>query len=47
VDITLLERDGLFSKFRGNAPVSAAEIERCEEESGLRLPKDYAVFLQQ
>lgn len=42
----LSQRDDLFSKFRGNAPASVIEIARFEEESGLRLPKDYAAFLQ-
>jgi SMI1 / KNR4 family (SUKH-1) len=46
VDMTFLEKDDLFSKFRGNPPATAAEIERFEEEVGLKLPKDYAAFLQ-
>ena len=41
-----MERDDLFSKFRGNPPAIAVEIERFEDEVGLKLPKDYAAFLR-
>jgi hypothetical protein len=44
--MTSLDRAYLFSNFGGNAPASAAEIERFEKEVGFRLPKDYAAFLE-
>jgi hypothetical protein len=44
--MTPMERDDLFSKFRGNTPASAAEIQRLEEEGDFELPRDYAAFMQ-
>jgi hypothetical protein len=46
MDMTVLERDDLFSKFCGNPPASTADIERFEEESRFKLPRDYAEFMQ-
>ncbi|MGR4866917.1 SMI1/KNR4 family protein [Caulobacter sp. LARHSG274] len=44
--MTSFDRDHLLSKFHGNAPVSATEIERFEEVTGFELPKGYARFLE-
>jgi hypothetical protein len=44
--MTSFDRDHLLSRFHGNAPVGAAEIEQFERESGFKLPIDYIAFLQ-
>src|SRR5438876_10095853 len=44
--MTPLDGNDLFSKFRGRAPVRAAEIERFRAETGVDLPRDYVEFLQ-
>ena len=45
--MTSLDGSDLFSKFRGRAPVGAAEIERFRAETGVDLPTDYVEFLRQ
>lgn len=45
--MTLMKKDELFLKFRGNPPSTAAEINQVEKEIGFKIPKDYAKFLQQ
>jgi hypothetical protein len=44
--MTSLDRNDLFTKFRGRAPVRAAEIERFRAETGVDLPRDYVEFLR-
>src|SRR3954453_16270656 len=44
--MTLSDRNDLFSKLRGRAPVGAAEIERFRQEVGFDLPRDYVEFLR-
>ena len=41
-----LEDEDIFSNFRGNPPAGAVNIEEFEEDSGVRLPKDYINFLR-
>jgi hypothetical protein len=41
-----VDKDQILSKFRGNAPASAAEIEQVEADVGFRLPADYGSFLR-
>jgi hypothetical protein len=41
------EKERLFAKFNGNPPSGAPAIRQFEIESGVRLPDDYAQFLQQ
>jgi hypothetical protein len=46
VDVMAVDRDRITSNFRGNAPVTLAEVQNFETSAGLRLPADYADFLQ-
>ncbi len=41
------DRERLLAKFNGNPPVDAASIRQFESEAGVRLPEDYAQFLQE
>ena len=45
--MTLADKERLLAKFHGNPPVDALSIRQFESEAGLRLPEDYAQFLQQ
>lgn len=42
-----VDKDKIFSKFRGNVPANTAEIEQFEAGIGFSLPVDYGRFLQQ
>ena len=37
----------LLKRFKGNPPATAAAVGRFKTESGLQLPEDYLLFLQQ
>src|ERR1044072_7362040 len=45
--MTPWHRNRLLARFNGNPPSDTGAIRHFESESGLRLPDDYARFLQQ
>ncbi len=45
--MTQPEKEKLLARFNGNPPTNEASIRQLESEAGLRLPEDYANFLQQ
>jgi hypothetical protein len=45
--MTPSEKEQLLAKFNGNPPAGVAVIRQAEAESRVRLPDDYAEFLQQ
>ena len=45
--MTPADKERLLAKVSGNAPVNASSLRKVESEIGLRLPQDYAEFLQQ
>lgn len=45
--MTSSDRERLLAKFSGNPPANAAAIRQLETDAGLRLPEDYATFLQE
>jgi hypothetical protein len=45
--MTAVDKDRLLGKFNSNPPADVASIRQLETETGLRLPEDYALFLQQ
>lgn len=45
--ISPTDKKRLLAKFNANPPVEASSIRQFEGETGLRLPEDYAQFLQQ
>ncbi len=40
------DKERLLAKFNGNPPADASSIRKVETDAGLRLPEDYAKFLQ-
>ncbi len=45
--MTPADRERLLGKFNGNLPADASSIRQVETDMRLRLPDDYAQFLQQ
>jgi hypothetical protein len=41
------DKERLLAKFNGNLPTDISSIRQFETDAGLRLPEDYAQFLQQ
>jgi len=44
--MTPVDKERLLAKFNGNPPAGASSIQQLETGAGIRLPQDYAVFLQ-
>lgn len=45
--MTSADKERLLAKFNGNPPADASSIRLLETNTGLRLPEDYAKFLQE
>jgi hypothetical protein len=45
--MTPADKERLLAKFNCNPPADASSLRKLEREAGLRLPEDYAQFLQQ
>jgi hypothetical protein len=45
--MTPQDKERLLAKFNGNPPVNTVVIQRFQIAAGIRLPEDYAQFLQQ
>ncbi len=45
--ITPMDKEKLLARFNGNPPANASSIRQVETDARLRLPEDYAQFLQQ
>ena len=45
--MTSADKERLLAKFNGNPPADVPSIRKFESDAGLRLPADYAQFLQQ
>jgi len=45
--MNLADKERLLAEFNGNPPTDALYLQKLESDAGLRLPEDYAQFLQQ